>query len=166
MKVVQTDARRYAWCRGHALWIMGMPARVFLEDLHGAQRAGQDELVRYCARAIGDACAVVLNLALFDRRPIPGPSVRSAWALEGLQGHELWEPCWRLIRGPDDEPTAAIVQRCDDLMDRVREIVGDIPDILSPDGYFPALALARDWLQLLATVGEPGFLPEDWTRRS
>jgi hypothetical protein len=164
MRAVDADARRYAWCRGHALWIMGMPTQTFVEDVHGAARAGQDGLVRYAARMIGDACAVVLCLALFYDRPIPPPSVRSAWALERLDGHELHDPCWDLIRGVDEESTETIVRRCDDLVARVREVVGDVPDILTPEGYFPAIALARDWLKLMDAVGEQGFLPKDWTR--
>jgi hypothetical protein len=57
-----------------------------------------------------------------------------------------------------------VVERCDRLVERVGALVGEIPDVLSSDGYFPALALARDWLKLLDAVGEEGFLPRDWTR--
>jgi hypothetical protein len=163
MKAAEVDARRFAWCRGHALWIMGMPTGTFVEDVHGALDAGQDGLVSYAARMIGDACAVVLCLALFYDRPIPAPSVRGSWALERLEGHALYDDCWALIRGVD-EPAAALVERCDRLVSRVREVVGEIPDILTPEGYFPALALARDWLALMDRVGEQGFLPKDWTR--
>ena len=164
MKVIDVDARRYAWCRSHALWIVGMPALTFLEDVHGAQRAGQDGLLRYAARMIGDACAVALNLALNYERPIPSPAMRSSWALERLQGHELWQPCWELIRGVDDASTEEIVERCDSLIAQVRAIVGEMPNILTSEGYFPAIAMARDWLKLMDAVGEQGPLPNEWTR--
>jgi hypothetical protein len=164
MKAIDVDARRYAWCRGHALWIIGMPAQTFVEDVHGAQRAGQDGLLRYAARMIGDACAVALNLALNYERPIPSPATRSSWALERLEGHHLQQPCWELIRGADDLPADEIVDRCDRLIAEVRKVVGEIPDILTPEGYYPAIAMARDWLKLMDAVGEQGFLPKDWTR--
>ena len=164
MRTVGADARRYAWCRGHALWIMGMPAQTFVEDLHGALAAGQDGLVRYAARMVGDACAVVLTLVLYDDRPIPPPSLRSARALERLGRHPLAAACWELIRGVDDEPSEAIVERCDRLVAEVRALAGEVPDILTPEGYFPALARAREWLALMASVDEEGFLPRDWTR--
>jgi hypothetical protein len=166
VKTIGIDARRYAWCRGHALWIIGMPAQTFVEDVHGAEQAGQDGLVRYAARMIGDACAVALTLALHYERPIPSPAMRSSWALERVRGHELWQPCWELIRGIDDLATQEIVERCDKLIARVRAIVGEIPDILTPEGYYPAIAMARDWLKLMDAVGEQGFLPKDWTRSS
>jgi hypothetical protein len=164
MRTIEVDARRYAWCRGHALWILGMPTATFVEDLHGALEDGQEGLLRYAARAIGEACAVVLGLVLLYDRPIPPPAMRGSWALERLAGHELADDCWALIRGGDEDPPSAVVQRCDRLVERVRQLVGEIPDVLSSEGYFPALALARDWLKLLDAVGEEGFLPRDWTR--
>ena len=166
MKTIDTDARRYAWCRSHALWIIGMPALTFLEDVHGAQQAGQDGLLRYAARMIGDACAVSLNVALNYGRPIPSPAMRSSWALERLQGHELWQPCWELIRGVDDVPAEEIVERCDSLIAQVCAIVGEMPNILTPEGYYPAIAMAREWLKLMTAVGEEGPLPTDWTQPS
>jgi hypothetical protein len=164
MKTIEMDARRYAWCRGHALWIMGGPVRSLIEDLEGALRARQDGLVRYCARAVGEACAVALNLILHYGRPIPSPTMRGSWALECLAEHGLRQECWELIRGVDDEPSEVIVERCSQLVSQVREMVGELPNILTPEGYFPALSLARDWLQLMEFVGEEGFLPRDWTR--
>lgn len=163
MKTIDVDARRYAWCRSHALWIIGMPARTLLEDVHGAQRAGQDGLLRFAARMIGDACAVALNLALNYDRPIPSPAMRSSWALEQLQGHELWQPCWELIRGVDDASNEEIVERCDSLMTQVCAVVGEMPNILTPEGHYPAIAMARDWIKLLDAVDEQAPLPYNWT---
>jgi hypothetical protein len=164
MKTIDVDARRYAWCRSHALWILGMPARIHLEDVHGAHQAGQDGLLRFVARRIGDSCAVALNLALNYDRPIPPATMRSSWALERLQGHELWQPCWELIRGLDDAPAEDIVERCDSLVARVFTIVGEMPNILTPEGHYPAIAMARDWIKLLQAVGEQAPLPYSWTR--
>jgi hypothetical protein len=164
MRTISVDARRYAWCRGHALWILGMPTATFVEDLHGALEAEQEGLLHYVARAIGEACAAVLSLVVAYDRPIPPPSMRASWALECLAGHELADDCWALIRGTYDESPAQVALRCDRLVERTRELVGDIPDVLTAEGYFPALALARDWLKLLDAVGEEGFLPRDWTQ--
>jgi hypothetical protein len=164
MKAIDVDARRYAWCRGHALWIVSMPAQTYLEDLRGAIAAEQDGLMLYAARRIGETCAVALNLATNYSRPIPPRSMRTAWALDGIRDHELWRPCLELVQGPEGISPAELMADCDSLMSKVHVIVGEAPDILTPEGYFPAIAVARDWLNLLDAVGEEGFLPRDWTR--
>jgi hypothetical protein len=164
MKTIEIDARRYAWSRCHSLWIIGMSVQTFLEDVHGAQAAGQDGLLRYAARMVGDTCAAALTLALNYERPIPSRAMRTSWALERLQGHELCQPCWELIRGLDDAPAEEIVERCDDLVAAVRAIAGEMPNILTPEGYYPGIAIARDWLKLLEAVGEESPMPPAWTQ--
>jgi hypothetical protein len=164
VKAIEADARRYAWCRSHALWIIGLTTRGFLEDAHGAQQAGQEALLRFAARMIGDTCAVAVNVALNRDRPIPDPAMRSSWALERLQGHELWQPCWELIRGIDDVPAEAIVERCETLTTKSLAIVGEMPNPIAPEGHFPAIALARDWIKLMDVIGEESPMPYDWTR--
>lgn len=161
MKAIETDARRYAWCKSRALWIMGVSAPTFLEDVHGAQQAGQEALLRFAARMIGDGCAVALNVALNRGRPIPDPAMRCSWALEGLQGHELWQPCWELIRGVNDVPGEEIVERCEKLIAEVCAVVGEMPNPLVPEGHYPAIALARDWTKLIDMVGEEPLMPYD-----
>jgi len=163
VKAIEADARRYAWCRSHALWIIGMPTRTYVEDAKGAQQAGQDGLLHFAARMIGDACAVALNVALNYDRPIPTPAMRSSWALERLQDHELWQPCWELIRGVDDASAEELVERCESLVTKVSAVVGEMPNILAPDGYYPAIAMARDWIKLMDAVGEQAPLPYNWT---
>jgi hypothetical protein len=162
MKAVDSDARRFAWCRSNALWVVGMPALTFLQDVHGARDADQRGLQQYAARMIGDACAVALNVGINERRPIPSPALRGAWALEGIRDHELFQSCWELIRGVDGESTDEVVERCESLISRVREIVGEMPNILTPEGHYPAIALARDWLKLMTALGEDGPLPTNW----
>jgi len=165
MRAISADSRRFAWCRGNALWIMGLPVATLHEDVGGAAAEEQRGLLRHVARALGEACAVMIALAERNERPVPPPSLRAAWALERIEGHDLWEDCWALVAADDeDESCAEVAQRCDRLLGRVREIVGEVPDPLTPGGYFPALALAREWLKLLDAVGEPGFLPKEWTR--
>lgn len=161
MKAIEADARRYAWCRSRALWIMGVSAPTFLEDVCGAQQAGQGSLLRFAARMIGDGCAVALNVALNRDRPIPDPAMRCSWALERLQGHELWQPCWELIRGVDDVPAEEIVERCEKLIAEVCAVVGEMPNPLVPEGHYPAIALARDWIKLMDIVGEEPPMPYD-----
>jgi len=164
MRSVGDDARRYAWCRGQAVWIMGPPIAQWAEDVEGAAEAGQDGLVRHGATAIGQECAVMIALVTCKERPLPVASLRAAWALERIRDHELWADCWELVRGaPNDASNEEVLARCRRLVDAVRPLVGDVPDPLTPEGYFPALALARDWLKLLDTVGEEGFLPREWT---
>lgn len=159
MKAIGADARRYAWCRSNALWIMGVNARSFLEDARGAQRAGQAPLLRFAARMIGEGCAVALSVALNQDRPIPGPVMRCAWALERLRGHRLWQPCWDLIRGLDDTPAEEIVEHCENLVAEVCAVVGEMPNPLVPEGHYPAIALARDWIKLMDMIGEEPPMP-------
>lgn len=162
MRAIEVDARRYAWCRSRALLIMGESAPTFLEDAHGAQQANQGPLLHFAARMIGDHCAVALNVVLNHDRPIPTPAMRCSWALERLQGHELWQPCWELIRGVDDVPAVEIVERCEKLIAEVCAVVGEMPNPLLPEGHFPAIALARDWIKLMEAVGEEAQMP--WGR--
>ena len=166
MKAIEVDARRYAWGRSRALWIIGLPTRLHLEDVHGAQQAGQSGLLRFAARCVGEACAVALNRAVNYDRAVPSPAMRASWALESLRDHALWQPCWELICGIDDASDQEIVGRCDSLMAQVYPIVGEIPDVLTPEGQFPAIAMVRDWSKLLSTVGEQATPPYKWKRRS
>lgn len=163
MKVVEADARRYAWCRSHALWIVGTTTRSFLEDAHGAKQADQGALLRFVARMIGETCAVALNVALNRDRPIPSPAMRCSWALERLEGHKLWQSCWELIRGIEDVPAEEIVERCELLVTEVSAVVGEMPNPITPEGHLPAIALARDWIKLMDAVGEEPPVPYDWT---
>jgi hypothetical protein len=162
MHHVAVDARRFVWCRGYALWIMGLPVRSYLEDVHGAAAAGQTGLLRYAAGMLGEACAVSLHLTLNHDCPLPGPATRASWALEGLRGHKLRGACWQLIRGVDRVSAAEVVARCEGLVTSATQVVGETPDVLSPLGYYPAIAIARDWLKLMDEFGVGGFLPPSW----
>jgi hypothetical protein len=162
MRPIGVDARRFAWCGSNSLWLVGMPTNIFLEDLEGARDAGQDGLVRYVARMIGDHCAVALNVALNDERPIPSATMRDSWALERLQGHELRDACWELIRGTEEASADEIVAACKSLVESVFKIVGEIPNALTPEGHYPAIALARDWVKLMEAVGEKTPMPYNW----
>src|SRR6185503_5945883 len=108
-----------------ALWIVGIAVPIYLEDVRGAAQAEQSALLRWAARMLGDACAVALNVALNMDRPIPGAAVRGSWALEGIEGHRLWQPCWELIRGVEDVHAEEIVERCEGLVEKVRVVVGE-----------------------------------------
>jgi hypothetical protein len=164
MKTFDVDARRYAWCRGHAVWWVGLPIAALLEDLKGAVTEGQDGLVHRNARMIGQSCAVVLNLVLNYARPIPAARVRASWALERVAGHPLGQECERLVRAGWEIPAEELVERCERLVADVRALLGGVPDPLVPEGYFPSLAAAREWLKLAELVGEEGFLPKEWTQ--
>ena len=163
MKAIETDAPRYSWCKSHALWLIGTTTRSYLEDARGAQREDQDALLGFVARMIGEGCAVALNVSLNRERPVPGPAMRCSWALARLEGHELRQPCWELVRGSEDVPAAEVVQRCERLVARVSAVVGEMPNPISPEGHLPALALARDWIKLMDLVGEEPPIPNDWT---
>jgi hypothetical protein len=163
MKTVDVDARRYVWCRGQAIWRMSMPITALLEDLRGALADGQEGLARHSARNIGQNCAVVLNLVLFYERPLPPTRMRAAWALERVVGHPLGADCLTLVRSPRELSAERLGEIAERLVAEVRALVGDVPDPMSPDGYFPALATARDWLKFAEMVGEEGFLPREWT---
>jgi hypothetical protein len=165
MKTIEVGAQRYIWCRSQAGWLMGPPAAQWLEDLGGALAAGQSGLARHVARQLAEDCAVMLALVRSFARPMPSANMRGAWALEHLRGDELGEECWELIRGLEQLPPGEqLLDRCATLQRRVREVVGNVPDALTPEGYYPALGLAREWLELVEMVGEEGFLPGEWTR--
>lgn len=163
MKTVDVDARRYAWCRGQGLWIMGLPVATFVEDMHGALQDGQEGIVRFATREIGEACAVTLAIMLFYRRPIPSPAMRASWALESLGTHKLAPLCAELVRSDQQTSPDQLVEAAATLVAAVHDLVGHVPDVLTPDGYFPALSTARGWLNLLRWVDEEDFLPRDWT---
>lgn len=161
---VDVDARRFAWCRGQGLWIMGLPVATFVEDMHGALEEQQEGLVYFATREIGEACAVTLALMLYYQRPIPPPTMRASWALESIAGHELAPRCLELVRCDCQTPPGELVKRAAALVEVVHELVGSVPDVLTADGYFKALAAARGWLNLLQAVGEEDFLPREWTQ--
>jgi len=91
--------------------------------------------------------------------------MRASWALGHLGDHPLAAECRALIRGDHAGSPAEIVERCERLVEAVRGHVGQVPDPLTPEGYFPSLATAREWLTLAETVGAEGFLPLEWTRK-
>jgi hypothetical protein len=163
VRTIDADARRYAWCRGRAAWWVGLPIAALLEDMRGAVEEGQDGLVHRNARVVGQSCAVVLNLVLNHERPLPPPRMRASWALARVAGHPLGAECEALVRAGWEIGAAELLERCERLVEQVRALVGDIPDPLVPEGYFPSLAIARDWLKLAEAVGEEGFLPREWT---
>jgi hypothetical protein len=148
------------------MWWIGLPVAALLEDMRGALCEGQDGLVRRNARMVGQCCAVVLNLVLFYDRPLPAQRMRASWALERLAGHPQGEQCRLLVTGRHDYSIEELVKRTERLVDQVRSLAGDPPDPLAPDGYFPALAAAREWLRFIELVGEEGFLPREWQPRA
>jgi len=163
MRELDGDVRRFAWTRGQAFWRMLMPVPALLEDARGAADAGQLGLLRHSARNLGTVCAGVIALAVHDARPAPAPRAQAAWALERIAGHELAAECEALIRGVDDAPAEELLARCVALCEAVEAIVGRTPHPMSPEGLFPALSRTREWLRLAEAVGEPGFLPREWT---
>lgn len=163
MKTLDVDARRYAWCRGQGVWILGLPVATFVEDMHGALEDGQEGIVRFATREIGEGCAVALAIMLFYRRPIPAPAMRASWALDSLGTHELAPLCRELVRSDHRTPPGELVVTATALVAAVHDLVSQVPDVLTPDGYFPALSIARGWLNLLQLVDEEGFLPREWT---
>jgi hypothetical protein len=165
MRAHDVDARRYVWARGNALWLMGPPISQWMEDLEGAAAEGQSGLVRHVARQIGETCAAMAVLAEKREKPMPGIRCRAAWALARTEGSDVHEECLALVRGAaEDEPDEEIVDRCRRLVAVLQERVGTVPNVLSADGYYPGMALVRDWLELLTAVGEPSILPSEWTK--
>lgn len=167
MKAIRVDAGRYAWCCSQAIWLMGPPAAQWIEDLRGALDAGQLGLVRHVTQKLGEDCAIMLALTTSYEKPLPTRNMRAAWALERLDGHPLQAECWDLIRGAADieADPGRLIDRCERLQDEMRRLVGDVPNPLTPEGYFPALSMARDWMQFVQAVGQEGFFPQDWTRK-
>lgn len=164
MKASGSGAGRLAWCQSQALWLnLALVAR--LEDLEGAVEARQSGLVRYSAMAIGEDCALILALTERHEKPLPVRSMRAGWALARIRDHALWPECWRLIRSFElSQTNEEIAAACRRLVASTRAIVGQVPDGLTHDGYFPMLALTREWYKLLDALGQKGFFPDEWTR--
>lgn len=165
MRPIGSGAGRFAWCQSQIVWHnLALVAR--LEDLEGAVADGQPGLARYSAASIGEDCAVMLALSTKNEHPLPGRSMRATWALARIREHPLHDACLTLVRSFDDGTSVEEIRtRSLALVTATREIVGDVPDALTNDGYFPALALTRDWYKLLDTLHQEGFLLHEWTRR-
>ncbi|MGH2907075.1 MAG: hypothetical protein ACRDKI_09960 [Solirubrobacterales bacterium] len=159
-----SDIRRYSWCRGHALWIVGLPTAAALEDLRGAIGSDNPGVGWYAARTVGECCAIAADLVLNQSRPLPPAALRSAVAMERLEttDESLAKACWQLISGVDTTLEAAY-ERAQALVAEIVLLTGDTPNILSPEGYFPAIAMARDWYRLMDAIGEESILPTAWT---
>ena len=162
MKQLDGDIRRYAFTRGHAFWHMIMPMPALLEDARGAHAGGQLGLLRHTARNLGSVCAVTLAYVERDGRPAPALRARPAWALRLIEDHPLAASCESLIRGDDTLGADELLERCEALATAIDEIVGRTPHPMQAEGYFPSLALMREYLRLAEAVGEKGFLPKEW----
>lgn len=163
MEAINGDLRRYAWTRGQALWRMSMPLPALLEDARGAHAEHQLGLLRHTARNLGRTCAAVIALRAYAARPLPASRVAPAWSLDVIDGHPLAAACAQLIDGDAALDADALLACCEQLAADVEALVGRTPDPMSPEGYFPAMARAREWLRLADVVGEEGFLPAEWT---
>jgi hypothetical protein len=130
--------------------------------MKGGVLEGQDGLVRRNSTTIGQICAVILVLIRFHARPIPAARMRASWALERLAGDPLGKECAALVSGNADLSPADLYDRCNHVVGLVRDLVGPVPNPLLPEGYFPALTTARNWLNLTECVGEEPFLPSEW----
>lgn len=166
MRTFDRGARHHVWCHSQAVWLnLSLVAR--LEDLEGGVAAEQGGLVRYSAMMIGETCATIVALTTLVEGPLPARQMRAAWALACIDGHALEPACRELIAGfPAAAQNAGIQAACNDLVRRTREIVGEVPDALTSDGYFPALAVAREWHYLRDELGQKSFFPEEWARRA
>lgn len=162
MRTIDGDVRRHAWTRGQALWRMSMPVPALIDDAHGACE-DQLGLMRHTARSLGRTCATVIALVAYDARPIPSARVAPTWALDLIDGHALAPDCEVLMHGDASLSAAELLERCVALAAAVEQLAGSTPDPMSPEGYFPALARAREWLRLAEAVGEESFLPAEWT---
>ncbi len=162
MKQIDGDIRRYAFTQGHAFWHMIMPTPALMEDARGAHADGQLGLLRHTARNLGSVCAVTLAYVERDGRPAPALQARPAWALRLIEGHPLAEDCETLIRGDRTLGLDELLARCVALTEAIDAIVGRTPHPMSAEGYFPSLALMREYLRLAEAVGEKGFLPREW----
>jgi hypothetical protein len=115
--------------------------------------------------SIGEFCALILALEESNDAPLPPRRMRLTWALARIRDHPLWLDCWQLVRSFDAETSdEEIGAACHRLVAATRAIVGEVPDGLTHDGYFPVISLTREWYKVLDALGQQGFLPEEWTR--
>jgi hypothetical protein len=147
------------------IYRLGVLVFSYQEDIHGAVAAGQlDVAVRAC-RDVAEECALIWLLAAEHVRPLPeaahrAAAARNATSLDARADVDL------LLRGVDPNDSAGVeqlVSAAERLISRTKALLGkDVPNILTPEGYFPALKFGADWIRLVNQLNEEDFLPEHW----
>jgi hypothetical protein len=165
MEAVRQDLRRYVWCWGYVLYRVGILIPSYLEDADGALAAGQMSVAVRACRELADECCLAWLLASEHVRPLPPPQFRAPMSRIAVP-EELRADADRLFRGasPDDrEQVSRLVSAAHRLAAATAALVGgDFPNILTPEGYFPALKLGGEWLRLAEKISEQDFLPDHW----
>lgn len=141
-----------------------------LEDVRGAIDAGQNEVAVLQARNALTICLSVVSLSR------GGEVQRTADQLTfdpfvGLEDDEV-DAVLRLIdEGLDlDDRAEALdwVERVSRSIEDVESLLdyeGVLPVLRSPGGLFPALRLARPWVDLVEELGLAPLLPPEWSGR-
>lgn len=164
MKIIEHDLRRYVWSWGQVLYRLGILIPSYVEDADGAFEAAQLHVAVRACRDLGEECAVTWLLAKTSIRPLPPLEYRLPMAIEAVPA-EMKPDVLTLISGVrpvSPETVGALVETGHRAADSAKSLIGSIPNILSPEGYFPALKIGGDWLRLAEQVSEEDFLPHHW----
>lgn len=165
MLIVRQDLRRYVWCWGQVLYRAGILIPSHLEDVEGAYDAGQFDVVVRACRDLAEECGLAWLLAGEYVRPLPPAPFRPALCRPAIP-EDLRADFDDLVRGADPgdgKRIAEIVASGHRMAAQTQALIGsNLPNILTPDGYFPALKLGAEWLRIADQVSEEDFLPEHW----
>jgi hypothetical protein len=164
MKIVEHDLRRYVWSWGQVLYRLGILIPSYVEDADGAVEAGQLQVAVRACRDLGEECAVTWLLATTFVRPLPPREYRLPMAIEAVPA-EMKADVMALVRGVSPVSPATVetlMEAGHRAAENAKSLIGSIPNILSPEGYFPALKIGGDWLRLAELVSEEDFLPHHW----
>jgi hypothetical protein len=165
MLIIRQDLRRYVWCWGQILYRAGILIPSYLEDADGAQAAGQlDVAVRAC-RDLAEECGLAWLLASDYVRPLPPAPFRASLSRPAIPEHlrASFDDLMRGIDPRDGKRVGQIVAAAHRIAAETQALIGrSVPNILTPEGYFPALKLGAEWLRVADQVSEEDFLPEHW----
>jgi hypothetical protein len=164
MKIVEHDLRRYVWSWGQVLYRLGILIPSYVEDADGAFEAGQLQVAVRACRDLGEECAVTWLLAKTLMRPLPPLEYRLPMAIEAVPA-EGKADVLALVTGVSPASPATVgtlMEAAHRAADSAKSLIGSFPNILSPEGYFPALKIGGDWLRLAELVSEEDFLPHHW----
>jgi hypothetical protein len=164
MRRLTTDARGFAFSGSQASWRLGFQCWGHLEDVQGALEADQVSTAVLAARGLVEHAAVVITLGVDEVHRLPPRWVRAAAALDRIDDESLRQDVALMLFGQIDADATSLRSTCERVFAAAVDAVPGTPNLLSPEGFFPAVKLAGEWLRVLEAVGLPHFFPDHWVQ--
>jgi hypothetical protein len=163
------DARRWVAFHGKGAARLMLTIQAEIDDIEGAVSAGQYEVAAFQARAAVVGCLSVRSLAVAGEIDSP-PDQLSFSPFAGLSEAEVGRGLSLAAAGLEIEDglgANAWLTRLRTYAAATEALLGfdePLPVLRSPEGLYPALRLARQWLGLVEELGLPPLLPAQWTQ--